>query len=403
MRVLQVVKTCEGALWAARQVTQLARQGIEVHVALPGRSGAAIPAWHETGAVLHFVDCSLPIRNPITAPKSIAQVRQLVRDVRPDIIHSHFVSTTLMLRRALGRTHDVPRVFQVPGPLHLEHWHTKWAELSAAGPNDYWIASSHAIARLYEKAKVPSAQRFVSYYSADTDKFSTRRENYLRGKLSIPRNAVVIGNINLIYPPKWYLGQPVGLKCHEDVIEAISQVQRVRDDVWGVLVGGTFGGSALYEKKLHRLAQAKGTGKILMPGKFTSAEVALSWPDFDCAIHVPMSENCGGVVEPLLAGVPTIAGDVGGLPEVVQAGKTGELVPIRRPDLLAKAVLKVLDGYDEHKRMAASGKELASVMFDSARCAREVASIYRHILFGEPRPTQFQPEEFTQQSGALVH
>lgn len=403
MRVLQVVKTSEGAQWAARQVAKLVRQGLDVHVALPGSSGCAIPAWQESGAVLHFVDCSLPIRRPGEMWKSIAQVRRLVHEVRPDIIHSHFVSTTLMLRWALGRNHAIPRVFQVPGPLHLEHWNSKWAEIFSAGENDYWIASSQSIMRLYERANISLAKRFMSYYSADTDSFSTRRENYLRDRLNIPRNAVVVGNINLIYPPKRYLGQAVGLKCHEDIIEAISQVQRVRDDVWGVLVGGTFGKSRKYEEKLRRLAQEKGAGKILMPGKFDAAEVGLSWPDFDCAVHVPLSENCGGVVEPLLSGVPTIAGDVGGLPEVVQPGKTGKLVPIRRPDLLAKAVLDVLDNYDSYKHMADLGRELVSVMFNAERCASEVACIYRHILFGERRPPEFQPQHFMQEREALVH
>jgi len=213
----------------------------------------------------------------------------------------------------------------------------------------------------------------------------------------------VVGNINLIYPPKMYLGQSVGLKCHEDIIEAISQVQRVRDDVWGVLIGGVFGESQRYEEKLRRLAREKGAGRILMPGKFNPAEVALSWPDFDCAVHVPLSENCGGVVEPLLSGVPTIAGEVGGLPEIVQSGRTGKLVPIRHPDLLAKSVLDVLDNYDKYKRMADLGRELVSVMFNAQRCANEVSAIYRHILFGEARPPEFQPEHFFQEREALVH
>ena len=403
MRVLQVVKTSEGAQWAARQVRELMRQGIEVHVALPSASGAALPAWQESGAALHFVDCSLPIRKPGRMWKSISEVRRLVREVQPDVIHSHFVSTTLMLRWALGRHHDIPRVFQVPGPLHLEHWHTRWAEICSVGQNDYWIASSRSIMRLYERANIPPSKRFLSYYGIDIDLFSTRRENYLRDRLNIPRNAVVVGNINLIYPPKRYLGQAVGLKCHEDIIEAISRVQRVRDDVWGVLIGGTFGKSRAYEEKLRRMAQDKGAGKILMPGKFNAAEVALSWPDFDCAVHVPLSENCGGVIEPLLSGVPTIAGEVGGLPEVVQPGRTGKLVPIRRPDLLAKAVLDVLDNDDQHKRMADLGRELVSVMFDAERCANEVSSIYRHILFGEARPPEFQSQHFTREREVLVH
>jgi glycosyltransferase involved in cell wall biosynthesis len=402
MRVLHVVKTSEGAQWAARQVASLVRQGVEVHVALPSSAGAAIPAWLESGAALHFVDCGLPIREPWKMRRSISEVQRLVHEIKPEIIHSHFVSSTLMLRWALGRNHDIPRVFQVPGPLHLEHWHTNRTEISSAGKNDYWIASSQAILRRYAEAGIPPAKRFLSYYSADTELFSTQRTNYLRDRLKIPRDAIVVGNINLIYPPKRYLGQTVGLKCHEDVIEAISQLQRVRNDVWGVLIGGTFGKSVKYEEKLRRLAKHKGAGKILMPGNFNAAEVSLSWPDFDCAVHVPLSENCGGVVEPLLSAVPTIAGDVGGLPEVVQPGRTGTLVPIRRPGLLAKALLEVLDNYSEYKRMAYQGRELVSAMFDVERCSNEVSSFYRHILFCEARPPEFSPQSFMRKQEVLV-
>ena len=248
--------------------------------------------------------------------------------------------------------------------------------------------------RLYQKAGIHTSKLFLSYHTTDTTLFSSSRTGYLRQKLQIPENALVVGNINFVYPPKRYLGHTVGLKCHEDIIEAIRIVQQQRKDVWGVLIGGTFGPSQSYERKLRALAQKRGGGKILMPGHFNSQEVASSWPDFDCAVHVPLSENCGGIVEPLLSGVPTVAGDVGGLPEVVRPAFTGELVPIRRPDLLAKAVLNVFDHYDEFKQMAEYGRQLANVMFDPERCAAEVLAIYRHLLFDEPRPDYFNPEQF---------
>src|SRR5579862_630893 len=82
-------------------------------------------------------------------------------------------------------------------------------------------------------------------------------------------------------------------------------------------------------RKAFSAAPSEPGGRILMPGELPFADVQQCWADFDCAIHVPVSENCGGVVEPLLAGVPTIAGDVGGLPEVVMHGVTGIMVPIR--------------------------------------------------------------------------
>jgi glycosyltransferase involved in cell wall biosynthesis len=389
MRVLQVTKTSEASFWAVRQAAHLVKHGVEVHAVLPSPTGAAVAAWQASGATVHFLDCSLPVRKPIAALQRASQIRRLIEAVQPDLIHAHHVTTTLMLRLALGREHSIPRLFQVPGPLHLEHWHTRNFELSLAGKNDFWIASSRFIMQLYNKAGVAANRLFLSYYTTDTASFSNVRTGYLRHKLGIPEDAVLIGNISFIYPPKRYLGQTVGLKCHEDIIEAISIVQGQRNDVWGVLAGGTFGSSAKYERRLRALANQKGNGKILMPGSLSSQEVAWSWPDFDCAVHVPLSENCGGVVEPLLAGVPTIAGNVGGLPEVVQRGLTGELVPTRSPQLLAEAVFKLLDHYEEFRRMAEQGRQLANAMFDSERCSNEVLAIYRHLLFKESRPPAF--------------
>lgn len=394
MKVLQITKTSEASFWAVRQAAYLMQHGIDVHAALPSSSGGAVDAWHASESTLHFVDCNLPTHKPSAFWRRILQIRRLVENIQPDLIHTHHVSTTMMIRLALGRKHPVPRIFQVPGPLHLEHWHSRNSEIALAGANDFWIASSRFTMQLYERAGLARNRLFLSYYTTDTTLFSDVRTGYLRLRLGIPEHAMVVGNINLIYPPKRHLGQTVGLKSHEDVIEAIRIVQEKRDDVWGVLAGGTFGTVQRYERKLSALAKQKGQGRILMPGKLTSQEVAWSWPDFDCAVHVPLSENCGGVVEPLLSGVPTIAGDVGGLPEVVQSGLTGEVVPIRRPKLLAHAILNVFDRYDDSRRMAARGMHLANVMFDPERCNHEVLSIYRHLLFNQPRPKDFSSTEF---------
>ncbi len=403
MRVLQVSKTSEGAFWAARQAAELGRSGVEVHVALPERAGAAVAAWEKSGAVIHCLDCSLPVLDPLRAVQNRNAIRQLVREIQPDLIHSHFVSTTLMVRAALGRNGAIPRIFQVPGPLHLEHWHSRLLEIGSAGARDFWVGSSRFVCGAYEASGIAPEKLFLSYYSSETQASTRRRTGYLRRRLGIPQDAFVVGNVNLIYPPKKLLGQQVGLKCHEDVIEAIELAQKVRSDVWGVLIGGTFGSSGKYEHRLRQLALRKGRGQILMPGKFNAEEVASSWPDYDCAVHAPLSENCGGVVEPLLAGVPTIAGDVGGLPEVVHHHRTGEIVPIRSPQELANAILRVREQHQEYSAMAARGRELVSAMFDPQRCTAEILAIYRHILYSEKRPDNFDPQTFLDELETRPH
>lgn len=198
--------------------------------------------------------------------------------------------------------------------------------------------------------------------------------------------------MNYIYAPKYFLGQFTGLKAHEDIIEALSIVCRQRPDVMGVLIGGQWGGGDWYERYLRRRVRRSAGNRVIFVGRVQPQVVHQYWPDFDCAVHVPISENCGGVVEPLLAGVPTIGGRVGGIPEVVFEGRTGWLVPPRKPRILAQRILEVLSQPGEARRRAMTGRHLVQVMFDLNRTAQEIKGIYHHIIDSAPRPAFFDSE-----------
>ncbi len=108
-------------------------------------------------------------------------------------------------------------------------------------------------------------------------------------------------------------------------------------------------------------------------------DVPSIYADLDLAVHPSLSENVGGAVESLLAACPTVASNVGGLPDLVQDGVTGWLVPPRRPDLLAESMLDALAHPEEARRRADRGRELARVMFDVNRTGREIAAIYGRL------------------------
>jgi len=379
-RVLHVLKTSDGAEWAALQVTELVRSGIEVHVVLPSAAGRMLPLWQESGATIHTAVIDWTVQTVAAWPKVKRAISTLVGDLKPDLIHSHFLSSTVLLRRALGVKSRIPRLFQVPGPLHLEYDILRRAELMTAGPLDCWIASSRCILNHYQTAGVPENRLFLSYYGTNVNTFHTERTGYLRRKLRLDDHTIIVGNANYIYPPRRYLGQKVGLKCHEDIIDALGTVIQQKDDVVGVLIGGTFAGSGEYERQLRARAAAVGGDRIIMTGYMPGAEVRQAWSDFDLAIHVPLSENCGGVLEPMLSGVPVIAGQVGGLPEIVMEGVSGSTVPIQRPDLLARCILDVLASPDRYQVYARNGQRLARQMFSVERTAREIFQIYQFIL-----------------------
>ncbi len=403
MKVLHVVKTSDGAVWAARQAAELVRLGVEVHAVLPDLDGRVSALWKEGGAHLHAAMLDIPLRHPWRLPTLCREARRLVAALRPDLIHTHHVGPTMLLRMALGRNGAVPRVFQVPGPLHMEHGFFRRWDISSAGPLDFWISASRYIDSLYAAAGVARERLFVSYPGFETAHFGMERTGVLRSQLSLSKGQLVVGNVSYMYAPKRYLGQYVGLKCHEDVIDALGAVLARRDDVVGVLAGSAWGGATAYEKALQTRARAVGKGRILMPGYIPAERIPQVWPDFDCAVHVPLSENCGGVVEPLVSGVPIVAGATGGIPEVVFDGITGKLVPARRPSVLAEAILEVLGSLDRYRALAQNGRRLVQPMFDVRRTAREIVQVYRHILDpSSARPAEFDPVHFVNYAHAAV-
>jgi glycosyltransferase involved in cell wall biosynthesis len=395
MRVLHVLKTSSGGQWAVAQVASLVHEGADVHVALPGLTGNSIESWRSAGATIHAADMSLPARRPWEWDGTRRRIRALVQDLAPDLIHVHNVTNAMAIRLALGPASGPPRIFQVPGPLHLEHLATAVAEMRSSGPADYWIATSRFTECLYRRQGLRADRLFLSYYGSDPKRFNVpETSNQLARTVDIPAGAFVVGNISWMYPPKYLLGQFSGLKRHEDIIDAIALARDQNRNAIGVLIGGEWGGGTRYRASLVERAARQAPGKVIFAEHVDFSLVPELWRGFDCAVHVPMSENCGGVVEPLAAAVPTIASRTGGLPEVVLEGLTGWLVPPRSPRLIAERILDVMRDPEEARRRALLGRRLVRTMFDATRTASEVAAIYDHILGGTAPPVPFSSREY---------
>ncbi|MFZ5477960.1 MAG: glycosyltransferase family 4 protein [Myxococcota bacterium] len=373
MKALHFVKTATGATWALLQMRELVKLGVEVHVAMP--EGALTSAYEAAGVRVHALNADLPTRQPWRAPALRRDVRRLVADVRPDVIHSHFVGTTLALRAAMPRS-PVPRFFQVPGPLHLEHALFRQLDLRSAGPADFWIGSCRWTCDRYRAAGVAGDRVFLGYYGVDTEKFQPKAPGRLRAELGLAGDARIVGMVAYFYAPKRYLGQTRGLKGHEDLVDALARLDDPR--VVGVFVGGAWGGADAYEARVRAYAARRLGARAVFLG--TRRDVAELYADFDVVVHPSHSENVGGAGESLLLAVPTIASDVGGLPDLVVPGETGWLVPPRAPEAIAAAVREALADPGRARATALRGQARARAMMDARPNAARVHAIYREVL-----------------------
>jgi glycosyltransferase involved in cell wall biosynthesis len=372
MRVLHLLKTAVGATWALRQMRQLVELGVDVHVVLP--DGPLVPQYRAAGITTHLDQFDLPLRRPQSWPGLFARLRALANSVQPDIIHSHFVGTTLTMRLALGRSHPIPRLFQVPGPLHLEHPFFRRAEIASAGPADSWIGSCRWTCDRYLQSGIVPQRVFLSYYGIDTDSFVPAAPGTLRTELSLTPEQRIVGMVAYMYAPKRYLGQSRGLKGHEDLIDALALVRQQQPGVIGVFIGGAWNNAVGYEQQVRAYAQQRLGDAAMFLG--TRHDVAALYADFDVVVHPSHSENVGGAAESLLLAVPTISTNVGGFPDVVIPGETGWLVPPRSPSHLAAAISTALSDGTQAHTLAAQGQRHIRHLFDVRRTAREIHDIY---------------------------
>lgn len=377
MRVLHLVKTSMGATWALRQMQELVKLGMDVNVVMP-LDGALVERYQANGITVHDGQYGLPMHAPHSWPALFAEFRQLVDRIQPALIHSHFVGTTLTMRLALGKNHPTPRVFQVPGPLHLEHSLFRNCELYTAGTADSWIGSCEWTCDRYRKSGVAEERIHLSYYGTDLDTFHTQTPGTLRRTLGLTSMIPIVGMMAYMYAPKRYLGQKRGIKGHEDLIDAVALLRRQLPDVQVVFVGGPWANATSYEQSVHTYAKKRLGDSAHFLG--TRNDVPSLYADFDVVVHPSHSENVGGSAESLLLGVPTIATNVGGFPDLVTPGETGWLTPPKNPPALAKVIGEALENPQRAKRFAQEGQKRATHLFDVRRTSVEIANIYSQIL-----------------------
>ncbi|HEY2955697.1 MAG TPA: glycosyltransferase [Candidatus Eisenbacteria bacterium] len=164
----------------------------------------------------------------------------------------------------------------------------------------------------------------------------------LRAAIGAPPDAIVIGTVAALAPHK----------NHADLARAAALVVRERPDVHFAWIGEGECRPALerqlaslgLERRVHLLGFRADALELL--GQFTVFALASY-----------LEGLCTSLLDAEASGVPVVATAVGGIPEVVEHGSTGLLVPARDPQALAAALLQVLRDPEGARGRAAHARE----------------------------------------------
>jgi glycosyltransferase involved in cell wall biosynthesis len=103
-------------------------------------------------------------------------------------------------------------------------------------------------------------------------------------------------------------------------------------------------------------------------------------PAFDVFCLSSQLEGLGtSVLDAMAFGRPVVATAAGGIPEAVEDGVTGRVVPVRDPVALARALLDVLRDPEARRAMGDAGRQRFLARFTADRMAEETLRVYAEL------------------------
>ncbi|HKY71407.1 MAG TPA: glycosyltransferase family 4 protein [Nitrospira sp.] len=185
--------------------------------------------------------------------------------------------------------------------------------------------------------------------------------------LGFSADAVLLGTVAHLFPRK---GHDVMLRALPRIMAEVPTVQ--------YLIIGT--GDDAYERALKTLAATLGIADRVHFLGFQE-DVAPFLSALSLYVHPARMEGFGiAVVEALAAGKAVVATRVGGVPEVVDEGRTGLLVAPEQPEELSAAVLALLRDDAKRKAMEESGMHAARSRFDVKASVAAMERLYRQLV-----------------------
>lgn len=295
-------------------------------------------------------------------PRWIVALRRMIRDERPDLLHLHLPYPGVGGRLA-GVGLGVPIVYTEHSVWAAYHPATRWANALTLAMSDLVVAVSHDVERSILGSPLGRlSRRKIRVIRNGIDPDRVRAEAEREPTDPIPEGSY--GSITAL--SRW--------KAVDVLVAAAALLAEEFPDRRCIVVGG---GELLEE--MRALVSDLAPGVVDLLGVRADARAVMGRLDI-----VILSSRTEGLplalLEAMALGKPVVATNVGGVPEVVEDGVSGLLVPAGDPTALASAVARLLRDPDLAARLGAAGKAEIDRHWHIRTTAAQLLDVYREVL-----------------------
>jgi glycosyltransferase involved in cell wall biosynthesis len=356
----------------AQVLPRLARDGFEIAVhTLTGR-GALASALEKAGVRVIAPSGSEKgsksggfAGRASRAARAGLSLARFMRSWKPDIVH-FFLPEAYLVGAPIARVvSSAKRVvsrrslndYQVKRPALARLERALHASMQAL------LGNSAAVTAQLIAEGAPARRVHLIRNGIDLARFERPRARAaLRAELGTSPDTVAIACVANLIP----------YKGHADLIDALARLPR--DPPWELWCAGRDDG--IGRALADRAAGLGGRVKFLgarddVPDLLAAADIGV------LASHEEGFPNA--VLEAMAARLPVVATRAGGIPEAIDDGKTGLLVPVRDPAALGAALVRLIGDAALRRRMGAEGRARVEAEFALDACAVAYARLYRSI------------------------
>ena len=317
----------------------------------------------KTGTPVTALGLTPGLRHPL----HIGGIRRYLRDTKPTIVHT-FLLTASLYGRFAAVLERVPIVIGTEVNIYSEkRRHHILAERLLMARTSRVIASAKSVRDFYVSQIHADASKIdVIYNAVDWESIrSTRSRDEMRASLGLQPDAKVAGVIARLTEQKG----------HRYLFRALAMPTLA--DLQLIVVGDGDLRDALMEdaralaisSRVHFLGARRDLGDLL--GAMDVFVMPSLWEGLPLSMILAMG-----------AALPVVATAVAGIPEVVENGKTGWLVPPRSVVGLAQALSEVFANPEHASAMGEAARDFVLPRFDVETYVNSVAGVYDRLLAG---------------------
>ncbi len=309
-------------------------------------------------------------------PRVVTALRRIAARLAPDLVVTHQVKSHLLLKlsrlwrqypwvafhHGYTRTMARVRVYNRMNRLSLPY-------------ADRVITVCQAFAGELTKAGVRAERILVQHNSIRPEKTAgTEEAETLRARLGVAQGERVVLAV----------GRLSAEKAHADLLSAFRLLPEAAP---GVKVKLVIVGDGPERGRLEAAAESHGlSDSVLFIGQVGDVR-----PYYAAADVLALPSHTEGspyvLLEAMAAGLPVVATEVGGVPEMVSDEESALLVPARDPRAMAAALARVLTDGGLARGLAANASMLVATRYSPETYVRSLLGIYRQVIAGAP-PSQ---------------